>query len=134
VTSRLGRLWTWEGDGAMAAFLFGSMEKSAVYCGMEILHELFFYNKIKNPLNGPLNVRIGVHTGRVRYSDDEIERLKNDTVKQVVELESVAAVNSMGVSYTVFITMDQHTTNLFTPERNGGGGKYRLYKIGLEKS
>jgi class 3 adenylate cyclase len=133
VTSRLGRLWAWEGDGALAAFLFGSMEKSAVYCGMEILHELFFYNKLKNTLNSPLNVRIGVHIGRIRYSDDEIERQKNDTVKQAVELESVAAINSMGVSSTLFMTMDQHTTSLFTPEKNSRGKKYRLYNISVEK-
>ncbi|MDR2258894.1 MAG: hypothetical protein LBE14_07080 [Treponema sp.] len=134
VTSRLGRLWTWEGDGALAAFLFGSMEKSAVYCGMDILHELFFYNRIRNPLNSPINVRIGIHIGTVRYSTNEMERLKNDTVKKAVELESMAAINSMGVSSSLFISMDQNMTNLFAPEKNDFRGKYRLYKIGLEKS
>jgi class 3 adenylate cyclase len=133
VTSRFGRLWAWEGDGALAAFLFGSMEKAAVYCGMEILHELFFYNVLRNPLDSPINVRIGAHLGTVRYSDDETERLKNDTVKQAGELESLAAVNSMGVSYNLFITMDQNTLNLFTQEKNSARGKYRLYTIGLEK-
>jgi class 3 adenylate cyclase len=134
VTSRLGRLWSWEGDGALAAFLFGPIEKSAVFCGMDILHDVFFYNRLKNPLSGPLALRIGVHIGPVRYSGDETERLKNDTVKQALALEARAAVNSMGVSYNVFITMDQNTVNLFGPEQNGPGGKYRLYKLGLAKS
>jgi class 3 adenylate cyclase len=133
VTSRFGRLWAWEGDGALAAFLFGSMEKAAVYCGMEILHELFFYNALRNPLGSPINVRIGAHLGTVRYSGDETERLKNDTVKKAGELEAAVAVNSLGVSNNLFITMDQSTTSLFTPEKNGAGGKYRLYTIGLEK-
>jgi class 3 adenylate cyclase len=134
VTSRLGRLWIWEGDGALAAFLFGPMEKSAVYCGMDMLHELFFYNRTRNPLDSPLNIRIGVHLGPVRYSADETERLKNDTIKQTLALEALAAVNSMGVSYNVFITMDQNTVNLFGPEKNGSGGKYRLYNLELAKS
>jgi hypothetical protein len=60
--------------------------------------------------------------------------MKNDTVKRAMELESMAAINSMGVSSSLFISMDQNTTNLFGPEKNGPGGKYRLYKIGMEKS
>jgi class 3 adenylate cyclase len=134
VTSRLGRLWSWEGDGALAAFLFGSMEKSAIYCGMDILHGLFFYNKLRNPLSGPINVRIGAHIGTIRYSGDERERLKNDAVKQVTALESIAEVNSMGVSYNLFITMDQNTVKLFTPEKSGLISRYRLYSIALEKA
>ncbi|MDR1278027.1 MAG: hypothetical protein LBK02_04690 [Treponema sp.] len=134
VTSRLGRLWNWEGDGALAAFLFGPMEKSAVYCGMDILHELFFYNKLKNPLNSPISLRIAVHIGPVRYSNDETERMKNDTVKQTLALETLAAANSMGISYTAFIMMDQNTVNFFGPEKDGPGGKFRLYKPGLAES
>jgi class 3 adenylate cyclase len=134
VTSRIGRLWAWEGDGALAAFSFGPTEKSSVFCGMEILHELFFYNKLRNPLGSPIDVRIGVHIGSIQYFDDEMARLKNDTIKQAVKLEALAAVNSLGVSYNVFVTMDQNTLNLFGPEKSGPAGKYRLYKLGLAKS
>jgi class 3 adenylate cyclase len=131
VTSRLGRLWVWEGDGALAAFLFGDMEKSAVYCGMEILHEIFFYNRLKNPLLSPINIRIGVNIGSIRYFSDEAQRLQNDAVKQTIRLEAAAAVNSMGVSYNIYITMDQNTLSLFSPEKNGPGGKFRLYQLRL---
>jgi class 3 adenylate cyclase len=133
VTSRLGRLWTWEGDGALGAFLFGPQEKMAVFAGMEILHELFFYNRLRNPLDSPINVRIGVHVGQIRYSVHELERLKNDAVKQAVSLEGMAERNSMGVSFNIYINMDRDTLNLFGPEQNGSGGKYRLYRMGLEK-
>ncbi|MDR0876465.1 MAG: hypothetical protein LBN21_00305 [Treponema sp.] len=133
VTSRQGRLWTWEGDGALAAFLVGHKEKMAVYCGMDILHELFFYNKLRNPLNSPISVRIGAQTGPVWYSANEMERLKNDTVKQAIDMEAMAAINSMAVSYNLSASMDDITMNLFTPEKSGFGGKYRLYKTGMEK-
>lgn len=132
VVSRLGRLWTWEGDGALAAFLFGSMEREAVFCGMDILHELYFYNRLRNPLSDPINVRAGVQTGLVRYSAGEMERLKNDTVKQAVELESKAAINSLAISYKLYITMDPHTLSLFSREKSGPAGKYRLYQFGKE--
>ena len=133
VTSRLGRLWSWEGDGALAVFLFGSIEKMAVYAGMEILHELFFYNRLHNPLNSPINVRLGAHMGQVRYSDKETERLKNETIKKAVFLESLASTNTLSVSYNIFMNMDQNTLNLFNAEKNKDGLKYRLYAIGTEK-
>jgi class 3 adenylate cyclase len=135
VTSRIGRLWSWEGDGALAAFMFGSIEKMAVYCGMEILHEMFFFNKLKNPLKSPIKVRIAVHIGPILYSSNVMERLKNDTIKEAVTLESRAASpDSMAASYNLFMSMDPHTMDLFTPELFTGGIKYRLYKTGMEKA
>ena len=133
VTSRLGRLWSWEGDGALAAFLFGPMEKMSVYAGMEIIHELFFYNRLHNTLDSPIKVRLGVHIGLVRYSESEMERLKNEAVKQVLVYESLAASNNLCVSYNVYVTMDQSTLKLFGPEKTGRGCRYRLYSIGMEK-
>ena len=133
VISRLGRLWSWEGDGVIAAFLFGPMEKMAVYAGMEIIHELFFYNRLRNPLDSPVNVRLGAQIGQVRYSDNAVERLKNETIRQATFLEALAASNAFNVSYKLCINMDQHTLDNFSDEKNSGGCKYRLYKIGTEK-
>jgi class 3 adenylate cyclase len=133
VTSRFGRLWSWEGDGALAVFLIGPMEKKAIFAGMEILHELFFYNKLSNPLSLPVNIRLGVQIGQVRYSEKESERLKNETVKQAIFLEGLAANNALCVSYNLCFNMDQNTLNLFSAEKLKGGCKYRLYTMGLEK-
>jgi hypothetical protein len=133
VIKRLGRLWSWEGDGALGVFMPGPIEKMAVYAGMEILHELFFYNKTDNPLGNPIKVRIAVHIGNVFYSDNAVERLKNETIKQTLMLESKAAsANSMAVSYNLFISMDQSTMDLFTPEKTQAGIKFRLYNVGVE--
>jgi len=133
VNSRNGRLWSWEGDGALAAFLFGPIEKMAIFAGMEILHELFFYNKLRNPLDSPINVRIGAHIGQVRYSNREMERLKNDSIKQVMVYEALASSNTLSVSFNVYISMDPFTLKLFSAEKIARGCKYRLYAIGIEK-
>ena len=133
VTARLGRLWSLEGDGALAAFLFGSMEKMAVYAGIEIIHELFFYNRLHNTLESPLNIRIGAHIGPVRYSGSEMERLKNETVKQTVSYEALAKNNSLCVSYNLFITMDQIVLKLFSPVKTSRSSVYRLYGLEVEK-
>jgi len=133
VNSRIGRLWSWEGDGALAAFCFGPMEKMAVYAGMDILHELFFYNRLRNPLDRPINTRLSAHIGQVRYSNREWERLQNDTVKEAMVLESLAANNTLCVSFNMYIAIDQNILNLFGPEKTGRGHKYRLYTMGHEK-
>jgi hypothetical protein len=62
-----------------------------------------------------------------------MERLKNDTVKQAMTLESMAANNSLCVSYNLYITMDSSILNLFSAEKTGRCGKYRLYTMGVEK-
>jgi class 3 adenylate cyclase len=134
VTSRLGRLWSWEGDGALAVFMFGHKERAVVFCGMDILHELFFFNKLKNPLSSPVKLRIGAHIGTVRYHEDSLERLKSDTLKQAVTLEGIAAADSMAVSHNLFISMDQSILDIFTPEKNSRSGRYRQYSISQEKA
>jgi len=133
VVNRLGRIWSWEGDGVLAVFLFGPMEKMAVFAGIEIIHELFLYNRIRNPLGSPINVRLGVQIGQVRYSEDEMERHKNETVRQAVHFEALAASNSLCVSSNVCLNMEQSTLNQFGPEKTRGGYKYRLYSVGLER-
>jgi len=133
VTSRFGRLWSWEGDGALAVFLFDEIEQMAIYAGMELLHELFFYNLIRNPLGGPVNVRLGAHIGMVRYSESELERQKNDTVRQAMALEGMAKTNSLCVPFNLYISMDANTLKLFSDEKTGPCGKYRIYKMDLEK-
>ena len=133
VTNRLGRLWSWEGDGALAAFLFGPMEKMAIHAGMDILHELFFYNRLRNPLDSPINVRLGANIGLVRYSDSEMERLKNDTVKEAAALEAMAAYNALSVSGNLCITVDQNILKLFSGEKISRGRKHRQYTVGTEK-
>jgi class 3 adenylate cyclase len=133
VISRNGRLWSWEGDGALAVFFPGSREKAAVFCGMDILHEVFFYNKLENPLSDPIRLRIGAHIGKVRYFDNSLERLKNETIKETVKLEESVPSDSLGVSYNLFFMMDQGFVNLLGPEKTKEGGKYRIYQISQEK-
>jgi len=133
VTRRLGRLWSWEGDGALAAFLFGSIEEMAIYAGMEILHELYFYNRLCNPLDNPINVRMGAHIGQVRYSENEMERQKSEAVKHAISLEAMAPSNGLSISYTLYFNLDQVTLTLFSNEKSGRGSKYRVYSMGVEK-
>lgn len=133
VVGRFGRLWSWEGDGALAAFLFGQKERAALLAGMEILNELFFYNRFDNPLEEPLRVRIAAHAGPIRYGANTVELLKNETVKDALRLEATTPPDSLLASTNLFLSIDRVIQDRFGPERQVDGGKVRHYSVTMEK-
>jgi class 3 adenylate cyclase len=135
VVSRLGRVWSWEGDGALGAFMLGSYSRMAIFAGMEILNNMFLYNKMHNPLNSEIKVRLAAHSGSGVYSDSETDCLKTDLVKKAVTLESKAAVpNSLVISGSLAVTQDQALLNIFSSEKTTSGEKYRVYQVLQEHS
>ncbi|MDR2049826.1 MAG: hypothetical protein LBP69_10265 [Treponema sp.] len=134
VVSRLGRLWSWEGDGALAVFMFGSKDKLAIFAGMEILHELFLYNRIGNSLSSPIKVRIGINAGPVLYSHNMTDCLKGETIKKAVEIESKTDPNSLAISRNLFMSLGQSVLNVFSGEKNSGPVSFRQYQVNLEKA
>jgi class 3 adenylate cyclase len=134
VVGRLGRLWSWEGDGALAAFLFGQKERAALLAGMDILNEMFFYNRLENPLDEPLRIRLAAHAGPIRYSGTMMELLKNETVKDVNRIESTATPSdSLSASINLFLSIDRVIQDRFGPEKQADGGKIRHYSVALDK-
>jgi class 3 adenylate cyclase len=134
VVSRLGRLWSWEGDGALGAFMLGTYSRMAIFAGIEILNELFLYNKIDNSLNTDVKIRLSVHSGAMVYSDNEAECLKADTVQKAITLESKAAVpNSLVISESLAVTQDQALLNIFSNTKTLSADKYRIYQVSQEK-
>jgi hypothetical protein len=75
VVSRFGRLWIWEGDGALGAFMLGDYSRLAIFAGIEILNNMFIFNKTENPLDSPVKLRISVHSGLITYSENETKFL-----------------------------------------------------------
>lgn len=134
VVSRFGRVWSWEGDGALAAFLFGPKERASVLAGMEILNELFFWNRLASPLSEPLRVRLAVHGGPIRYRDSLMELLKNDTLKDVEQIEARATpCNTLSASSNLFLSIDRAIHERFGPEKLVRSFSVRQYAVKLEK-
>jgi len=130
VVSRLGRLWSWEGDGALGAFMLGNYSRLAIFAGIEILNEMFFYNRFDNPLKSEIKLRLSVHSGVLPYSGSEAECLKTDTAKKAIALESKAAVpNSMVISDSLAVTQDQAILDIFSNQKAASAGKYRIYQL-----
>jgi len=134
VISRLGRLWTWEGDGALGAFMLGEYNRMAIFAGVEILNEMFLYNKIGNPLNSSINLRISVHSGSVVYSESEAQCLKSEVVRKTINLEAKIAVpNSMVISESLAVSQDQNLLDIFSKVKVSSADKYRMYQVSYAK-
>ncbi len=126
---RSGRIWSWEGDGALAAFLFGHSTTSAVLSGMALLHELFLYDRLHNNLGEPLRVRAAVHTGPLRYFPEVAEMAKQETILEVMEAESRGTPPScLSITPAVAPTLDRVILDRFRDDRTGAS-RLLLYEV-----
>jgi hypothetical protein len=131
VEHRSGRIWSWEGDGALAAFLFGHSTTGAVLAGMALLHELFMYDRVQNNLGEPLRVRAAVHTGPVRWHPDVGEIARQETVLEIMEAEARWTPPScLSVTPAVAPTLDRVILDRFHPGP-GEASRLLVYEVRL---
>jgi len=136
VVARLGRLWVWEGDGALGVFMLSDYSRAAIFAGMEILNSMFIYNKSDNPLNSAFKLRISVHSGSLAYTESATQFLKADTVRTAIMLESKAAVpNSLVISESLAMSQDQALLNIFSDPKvvANSTDKFRIYQVNQTK-
>jgi len=136
IVSRLGRLWMWEGDGALGVFMLSDYSRSAIFAAMEILNNMFVFNKADNPLNSEIKLRIAVHSGSLVYSESAAQYLKADTIKTAIMLESKAAVpNSFVISESLAMSQDQSLLNIFSDSKvvANSTDKFRIYQVSQTK-
>ncbi len=129
-----GRIWNWEGDGGLCAFLFGNKNHAAVTCAMQILHQIFIYNHFKCKLSAPVKVRIAVDTGICEYNDLDEDIKKHDTIKKLIELESkFTKPDSITISRFIYSDLDALISREFKIMNAEGQSKLYNYQIALEK-
>lgn len=134
VLKRNGRIWSWDGDGGLGAFFFGNRQQSAVMAGKEILHELFFYNLMDCRLKNPLQIRVAVHSGAFEYTADEEELKASETVKRVMEIESMyTKPQTMTISTPVKLMLDSIAGTGFSTFTGGDRQEYYSYELKQEK-
>ena len=134
VEGRSGRIWSWEGDGALAAFHFGHSTTSAVLAGLALLHELFLYDRIQNSLGEPLLVRAAVHTGPVRWHAEMGDIAKQETVLQAMEAEARwTPPGCLSITPAVAPTLDRVILDRFHPGP-GEASRLLVYEVRLESA
>jgi class 3 adenylate cyclase len=126
IAKRNGRLWSFQGDGGLAAFCFGKKDLKAVLSAVEILHELFLYNMLYCVLDSPLEVRFAVHAGKYTFSNNMESLKKSDAIKEIIDIESkYTNPGSITVSSLVYAHLDKRIADLFLQAK--GKYMYTLY-------
>jgi hypothetical protein len=134
IYKRNGRIWNWEGDGGLVAFYFANKSMLSTLSGIEILNELFIYNAIQCKVGEPMKVRIAVNTGTIQYTQDSEELMKNDFIKETVQIESkYTKPNSMTISNTVSSKLDASLLEGFEIIMVDPRMKYYTYSIMMEQ-
>lgn len=129
VERRDGRIWSWEGDGGLAAFYFGDKAVQATLCGIEILHELSLYNLLACQLPEPVHVRLAVHAGPCRFTASPRDSA-GETIRRVELLESMyTEPDSLTISSVVFTDLGGKLGRSFAPV--GGDSSSALFRYAL---
>ncbi len=131
IHKRNGRFWKWEGDGGIVAFFFGDKHTAAVLSAMEIINELYIYNRTACTLNKPLSVRIGIHSGSCEYSSNEERLEKSETIKETHDIGKAADPDSVNISIVVKVMLDEYISTHFPPKGAGKNGPF-CYALELE--
>jgi len=115
VENREGRVWSWEGDGGLAAFYFSNKNIDATICGIEVLLELFLYNLLDRPIKKSLALRAAVHTGQCRFLNNT-EQIESETLKRVNLIESQQTeADNLTISPGVYSDLGGKLASFFRP-------------------
>ncbi len=86
-----GRIWNWAGDGGILAFAFKNHIERAVLFSFEVQRMISIFNiDWNNPIDDPIKLRIGVHTGKLIYHIDS-GQIVSEVINLAAHLEKQAA-------------------------------------------
>lgn len=132
VGKREGRVWSWEGDGGVAAFYLGNKNAQAALAGMELLLELFVYNLLTPPLPEPLRVRAAVHAGPCHFCG-RYDDLRSDTLRRLEAMESQhAEPDTLVISSRVYSDLGNKLEQFFRPVRISRHQSLHRYRLSWE--
>lgn len=102
-----GRLWTWQGDGGLAAFLGDDSSANALECGLRIVNNLESFNRSQNSTGHKVAVRIAIHRGAANYRPDT-GRIHSEDLNFVSHMEDEFAFpNDVCISDDAYRELDE---------------------------
>jgi len=83
-----GRLWSWRGDGGIAAFAFSDSERRAVQFCLDVQRTMVVFNSWhEKPFDDDVALRMAVDSGPLTFSDDP-GQIVADVINYASHLES----------------------------------------------
>ncbi len=129
IEKRNGRIWSVDGDGLLCAYHFSNKTLSCVLSAIEIVHELFAYNRLYNRLGEPINVRLAVHNDMCEYyNDDRIKR--GGFIENLKDLgQKSTRMNSLIITGNVKSMLEPVLSDLFIPLSNDNISDCYYYEL-----
>lgn len=110
-----GRIWSWAGDGGLIAFAMKKHLIHAVKFAMEIQTLMLLFNHDPSyPLKEPIQLRIGIDSGKVPFSFSTGEII-SEVINCAAHLEKgVCLPGHIAVSFRVYEAMGKGYADFFT--------------------
>jgi class 3 adenylate cyclase len=114
-----GRIWNWAGDGGIIAFTFKKHAIRAVQYALEVQSLVPVFNTDPdNPIPEDIQLRIGVDSGMVKYSEDT-GRIVSETINFAAHLEKqFTQPGGIAVSGTVMEQLPEKIQAIFCNQDN----------------
>ena len=134
IDKRNGRIWMWEGDGGIIAFFFGNRNRDATLSAIEILNNMFLYNRTLCKLTEPIRIRASVHSGVCEYTERNDYFKKMDVMKTIDVMEKKhSKAKSICISYPVRMMLDGFIANQFLPLGSNNTSQFYRYDLEWDK-
>lgn len=116
LTQYNGRIWSWAGDGGLMAFAFKHHLVNCVKFAIEVQTLMVLFNNDPSyPLKEPIELRIGIDTGKVPFSFNT-GQIISEVINCAAHLEKgVCQAGHIAVSSRVFSDMGKGYSNFFKP-------------------
>lgn len=109
-----GRLWSFAGDGGLAAFAFKNHVTRAVLCALDIQTSLPIFNiRPEFNISDALELRIGIDTGKIKFLSNT-GNIVSDVINFAAHLEKYnTEPGQISVSDTVIKQLNKKIVRLF---------------------
>jgi len=109
-----GRIWTWAGDGGLLAFAFKNHTERSVRFAIEVQRTIALFNmETKNPISDPIELRLGIHTGKLVFHNDT-GQIISEVINLAAHLEKQKTIpGGISITENVYNALNPKMTALF---------------------
>ena len=110
-----GKIWTWAGDGGIAAFYLGNVIEDAVNAAINIQTRMIPFNlsSKRNKFLEPIHLRIAAHQGPTTYKENKGSIL-SEAINYVAHLEKKGtAPDAVAISREIYDELNDRYRKIF---------------------
>lgn len=115
-------IWSWLGDGGMVA-MYDSSERTVVAASLKLVQDILILDLpslqsefISEEINGELHIRIALHKGTIKYSDEGQQGfIHSADINWGAHLEKVTPKDSVSISKEIYDILPNDKLKEFVP-------------------